>query len=311
MRLTFLGTGAGAPSRNRNVSAIGLQFIQQSLLWLFDCGEGTQQQVLRSPLRLSQLERIFITHLHGDHLFGLPGLLASRSLQQMTDAPVTLYGPEGLTEYMQTALRLSGTHLAYPIEFVTARPGLLYEDERLSVFCQQLEHRLTAFGYAVQEKPQPGRFDVEAAKALNLPPGPLYGQLKQGAVVTLADGRIIDGKMLVGPLRPGRKLAYCSDTVFCEAAIELAQSADVLIHEATYNEADVDLAARGTHSTAKQAAQVAQAANVGTLILTHFSARYEAHEGPGIESLLEEACAIFPNTLLASDFWSYELLRKQ
>ena len=310
MRITFLGTGAGAPSRNRNVSAIGLQFIQQSLLWLFDCGEATQQQVLRSPLRLSQLERIFITHLHGDHVFGLPGLLASRSLQQMTDAPVTLYGPEGLAEYIQTALRLSGTHLGYPLDFVTARSGLLYENKHLSVFCKQLEHRLTAFGYAVQEKPQPGHFDVEAAKALQLPPGPLYGQLKQGQLVTLDDGRIIDGKTLVGPLRSGRKLVYCSDTVFCEAAIELARSADVLIHEATYNEADVDLAVRGTHSTAKQAAQVAQAANVDTLILTHFSARYEAHNGPGIESLLEEARAIFPNTYLASDFWSYELVSR-
>jgi ribonuclease Z len=310
MKLTFLGTGAGAPTRHRNVSGIGLQFIQQSILWLFDCGEGTQQQILRSPLKLSQLERVFITHMHGDHVFGLPGMLASRSLQQTTLTPVTIYGPAGVEQYVQTALGLSGSHLSYPITTVTVQPGLLYEDALCTVECIQLQHRITAFGYAVIEKEQPGHFDAEAAKDLGIPPGPLYGRLKNGEVVTLDDGRIIDGTTLVGPSRPGRKIVYCSDTIFCNASIDLARNADVLIHEATYNEEDYDLAIRGGHSTAQQAAQVAAAAQVKTLILTHFSARYESKEGPGIESLLAEAQAIFPNTLIANDFWSHEITRK-
>lgn len=307
MKLTFLGTSAGAPTRNRNVSGIGLQFIQESVLWLFDCGEATQHQILRSPLKLSQLERIFITHLHGDHIFGLPGLLASRSLQQTTLTPVTIYGPAGLDEYLQTTFRLSGTHLAYPFTVETVKSGVIYQDEQYTVTCTPLVHRIAAFGYAVTEKPLTGHFDASQAKALGIPPGPIYGRLKNGETITLDDGRIIDGSKLVGPTRPGRKIVYCSDTIYCDAAIQLACNADILIHEATYNHEDEDLARRGGHSTAAEAARVAVAANVKTLILTHFSARYEAKDGPSMESLLEEARAIFPNTYMAYDFWSYEL----
>lgn len=309
MRLTFLGTGAGAPSRTRNVSAIGLQFIQQSALWLFDCGEGTQHQIMRSAVRLSQLERVFVTHLHGDHIFGLPGMLASRSLQQAMVTPVTVYGPPGLAQYLQTVLSLSRTQPGYPIELVTVAPGLIYEDEGVQVFCQPLEHRVEDFGYAVVEKPQSGRFDAEAAAQLGLKPGPLFGRLKNGEKVTLPDGREIDGATLVGPTRPGRKVVYCSDTIYCQAAIELARDADVLIHEATFSSDETELALKSGHSTAQQAAQVAQAAGVKTLILTHFSARYDSSEGVRVNDLLQQAQAIFPNTLAASDFWSYDIPR--
>src|SRR5947209_9771498 len=125
MRVTFLGTGSGAPSRYRNVSALTVQRSQQPGAWLFDCGEGTQHQILRSPLRLSQIERIFITHLHGDHLFGLPGLLASRSLQAGSETPVTLYGPQGVDEYLRQTLASAQMHLGYPCEVVTVEPGLV------------------------------------------------------------------------------------------------------------------------------------------------------------------------------------------
>ena len=213
MRLTFLGTSSGTPTRYRNVSAIGLQFIQQSKLWLFDCGEATQHQILRSPLKLSQLERIFITHLHGDHIYGLPGLLASRALQYGATTPVTLYGPAGLEAYLRATIGMNDeSEGGYPITIVTVEPGLIYEDETLKVECAPLEHRVPAFGYAVSEKPGPGRFDVEAATALGIPAGPLYGRLKAGQTVTLPDGRTIDGQTLVGPQRPGRKLVYCTDT---------------------------------------------------------------------------------------------------
>ncbi len=307
MQITFLGTSAGAPSRTRNVSAIALQFEQQSSTWLFDCGEGTQHQFMRSALRVSQLERIFITHLHGDHVYGLPGLLATRSLQQGMATPVTVYGPPGLEEYLGTVLRLSGTQLGYPLEIVTVQPGQIYEDKRVQVICAQLEHRITDFGYAVIEKPIPGHFQVEEAARLGIAPGPLYRQLKDGETVRLEDGRVIEGAKLVGPPRPGRKLVYCSDTQYCQSAIELARNATVLIHEATFCEEDLDLARRSTHTTTTQAAQVALAAGVQTLILTHFSARYEAEDGLGIEGLLGQARAIFPNTLAAYDFWTYKL----
>src|SRR5207245_956880 len=155
MKITFLGTSSGTPSRYRNVSSVALQLPQQATLWLFDCGEGTQHQVLRSPLRLSQLERVFITHLHGDHLFGLIGLLATRSMQAGGVSPVTLYGPPGLAEYVRRVMEITQTRVGYPIETKTVAPGTIYEDAHFSVVCAPVMHRTAAFGYAVIEKDQP------------------------------------------------------------------------------------------------------------------------------------------------------------
>jgi ribonuclease Z len=304
MQITFLGTSSGTPTRARNVTAIGVQLPQRPSLWLFDCGEGTQHQVLRSPLRLSQLEKVFFTHLHGDHLFGLVGLLASRALGGGGSTPVTLYGPPGLKEYVQATLRYSETHLNYPISIQVIEPGVVWCDEEFTVVCKPLKHRVPAFGYSVIERDQPGRFDVERAQALGIPSGPLYGQLKAGRTVTLPDGRTIDGRTLVGPKRRGRKLTYCSDTIFSPNAVELAYDSDVLMHESTYLAADLDLAERGMHSTATMAAEVARRAGVRQLILTHFSPRYEF---AGLAEMLAEARAIFPGTILAEDFLRYEV----
>ena len=309
MKLTFLGTSSGAPSRTRNVSSVALQLPQQATLWLFDCGEATQHQILRSPLRLSQLDRLFFTHLHGDHLFGLPGLLASRSMQNGGTTPVTLYGPAGLAEYLRVSLEISQTHLGYPVHVEVVRPGLVYEDAQFQVVCAPVRHRIETYGYAVQEKTQAGQFDVEQARVLGVPPGPLYGRLKAGEIITLSDGRMIDGRELVGPPRPGRRIVHCGDTVYTPSAVELARDADVLIHEATYVQAELAQAQRGMHSTAATAAQVAQRAGAKLLILTHFSARYES--GPQLAELLAEARAIFPHTILAHDFYSYEAPRRE
>ncbi len=310
MKITFLGTSSGAPSRHRNVSAIGLQLVQQGKLWLFDCGEGTQHQVLRSPLRLSQLERIFITHLHGDHLFGLPGLLASRSLSAGSTTPVTIYGPAGLNEYLRVVFDRSQTRPGYPIRVETLRPGKVWEDSQFEVVCAPTAHRIESYGFAVQEKTQTGHFDVEQAVALGIPPGPVFGQLKRGETVTLEDGRTIDGQTLVGPPIPGRKLVYVGDTGPSPNAMSLAQDADVLIHEATYLLADAELATRGAHSTSTLAAQVAKQANVRALLLTHISPRYDMDTGSGLQELLAEAQAIFPNTFLARDFWTFDIPRR-
>lgn len=308
MKITFLGTSSGAPTRARNVSSIALQWSQTGKLWLFDCGEGTQHQVLRSPLRLSQLERVFFTHLHGDHLFGITGLLATRSMMEANTTPVALYGPAGLAEYLQCTLDGSQTRLGYPIQIKAVTGGRVYEDESVRVECAPLIHRAPTFGYAIVEKEQTGRFDVEMAQALGVPAGPLYGRLKQGESVTLPDGRTIHGADLVGPPRPGRKLVYCGDTTYTPNAVALARDADVLIHEATYLEEDRPLAVRAQHSTALSAARVAREASVQLLLLTHISPRYEA--GGRLNDLLAEARSVFPNTLLADDFFTYEIPRK-
>ena len=311
MKLTFLGTGAATPSRTRNVTSVGLQFDQRSALWLFDCGEGTQHQILRSPLRLSQLEHLFITHLHGDHFFGLLGLLASRSLQEGSDSPVTLHGPAGLDEYLRCAMSVSRMRFRYPLTVEVVRPGKIFEDEEYVVTCAPLVHGIECYGYAVQEKPKPGRFDPERAKALGVPSGPLFGRLKNGETITLPDGRTVGGATLTGPARPGRKVVVCGDTYVTPNTVTLAWGADVLVHEATYLHEDKPLADRALHSTATMAALAARDAGAAALILTHFSPRYESVTGSRLPELLLEAQALFPNTYLAQDFWTYDVPRRE
>ncbi|MCT7959149.1 ribonuclease Z [Laspinema sp. D1] len=308
MQITFLGTSSGVPTRSRNVSSLAVRLPQRSEVWLFDCGEGTQHQILSSDIKISQISRIFITHLHGDHIFGLMGLLASCGLAGNASR-IDIYGPAGLNDYLAACSRYSQTHFSYPIKVHQSRPGVVYEDDEFIVKCGRLEHRVTAYGYRVEEKDRAGRFNVEKAAALGIPSGPLYGQLKRGETVTLSDGRQISGQELCGPTEPGRKMAYCTDTIFCEGAVQLAQDVDVLIHEATFSHQDAQLAIDRLHSTSTMAAQVALAARVKTLIMTHFSPRYAPGNDIQLEDLRQEAQAIFPNTEMAYDFWTYEVER--
>lgn len=308
MQITFLGTSSGIPTRSRNVSSVALRLPQRSELWLFDCGEGTQHQFLRSELKVSQLTRIFVTHMHGDHTFGLMGLLASCGLGGNVKS-MDIYGPSGLEEYLQACRRYSQTHLAYPVKVHQSRPGIVYEDEEYVVSCGPLKHKVTAFGYRVEEKDRPGRFNVEKAKALGISPGPIYANLKRGEWVTLPDGRKINGAELCGPTQTGRKLVYCTDTVFCDEAVELAAGADLLIHEATFAHQDSEMAFQRLHSTSTMAAQVALAAGVKQLMMTHFSPRYAPGNAIQLRDLLEEARAIFPNTDMAYDFLTCEVPR--
>jgi ribonuclease Z len=313
VEITFLGTGSGAPSRARNVSATALHLPQRGEWWLIDCGEGTQQQILRaSHIRLSQLTRIFLTHLHGDHLFGLPGLLASRALAQGGVGPITIYGPEGVEAWLKATLRAAGMRFGFPVTFVTVRPGKLCTDGEFSVTAAPVCHRIEAYAYAIREAEQAGRFDVAAAAALGIPAGPLYGQLKAGKTVTLSDGRVIEGSQLVGPTRPGRCVVFSGDTGPAPELVPLAREADLLIHEATYSEQDRELADRAAHATATLAAQVARDAEVHALLLTHFSARYEGGESAvNLETLLSEARAIFPETRLAYDQLRVSIPRRE
>lgn len=309
MQITFFGTSSGVPTRSRNVSSVALRLPQRAEVWLFDCGEGTQHQLLHSELKISQITRIFITHLHGDHIFGLMGLLATYGLAG-NPTKIDVYGPPGLNDYIKACQRYSFTHFSYPLKVHTVEPGIVYEDDEYIVKCGLLKHRVTAFGYRIEEKDRPGRFDVEKAKELGIPSGPIYGKLKRGEKVSLPDGTVINGADLCGPTQTGRKLVYCTDTVFCEGAIELAQDADLLIHEATFAHQDAELAFQRLHSTSTMAAQVALAANAKHLIMTHFSPRYAPGNDIQLNDLLEEAKAIFPNTTMAYDFLAHEVPRR-
>lgn len=309
MQITFFGTSSGVPTRSRNVSSVALRLPQRAEVWLFDCGEGTQHQLLHSELKISQVTRIFITHTHGDHIFGLMGLLATYGLAG-NPTRIDVYGPPGLNDYIKACQRYSFTHFSYPLKVHTVEPGIVYEDDEYIVRCGLLKHRITAFGYRIEEKNRPGRFDVEKAQELGIPSGPIYGKLKRGEKVTLPDGRVINGADLCGPNQIGRKLVYCTDTVFCEGAVELAQDADLLIHEATFAHQDAELAFQRLHSTSTMAAQVALIAGAKHLIMTHFSPRYAPGNDIQLSDLLQEAKAIFPNTTIAYDFLAYEVPRR-
>jgi ribonuclease Z len=288
------------------VSALVLQLLEErGKEWLFDCGEATQHQILRAPVKLHRIEHIFITHLHGDHMFGLPGLLGSRAFQGAASL-LTVFGPEGIREFIETALRLSQTHLTYPLTVTEIQPGVIFEDGQFRVECDLLDHVIPSYGFRIIEKDRPGRLNTELLKALNIPPGPVYARIKAGERVTLPDGRVIDGEQFTSPPVPGRKLAIFGDTAPCEAGLRLAQDADVLVHEATFHSDDASSAHTYGHSTARDAAMLAKRANVKTLILTHISARYESRG----DHVLQEAKAIHEHTYLAEDFWSFAVPRQ-
>jgi ribonuclease Z len=311
VQVTFLGTSSGVPTRSRNVSAVALRLPQRAELWLFDCGEATQHQFLRSDLRVSQLRRIFVTHMHGDHVLGLPGLLASLGLAGSCPG-LDLYGPDPLRDFLEGVMRTTSTRISYPLRTHRVREAaisgaVLLDDDDLTVRCTALTHRVPAFAYRVDRKPRPGRFDVEKARELGIPPGPVYADLKAGRSVTLDDGRVIRGDALCGPPRPGSSLVYCTDTVFSEAAVELARGADLLIHESTFSHAEAEMAYQRQHSTSTMAAQTALEAGVKQLALTHLSPRYMPGNPMTPDDLLDEAQAIFPNTVVAKDFLSIEV----
>lgn len=306
LELLFLGTGSGVPSKGRNVSAIALQLLEErGTTWLFDCGEATQHQILHTSVRPGRIEKIFITHLHGDHIFGLPGLLGSRSFQG-GDTPLTVYGPAGIRAFIETALSVSGTHVKYALHIVEIAEGTVYEDEQFLVTAKRLEHGLPSYGFRIVEKDLPGTLLVDKLRALGVRPGPVYQKIKQGETVILDDGMVIDGREFVGPPKKGRKLAILGDTRYCDASVELAEEVDVLVHEATFSANEAHLAHDYYHSTTVQAAEVAKRARAKQLILTHISSRYQ---GERCDQLVEEAKTIFPNVAIASDFATFSILR--
>ncbi|MGA4647936.1 ribonuclease BN [Citrobacter portucalensis] len=300
MELLFLGTSAGVPTRSRNVTAIllNLQHPTQAGLWLFDCGEGTQHQMLTTPFNPGKLDRIFISHLHGDHLFGLPRLLCSRSMAGNVQ-PLTLYGPKGLREFTETALRLSGSWTDYPLDIVEITAGEIVDDGLRKVTAYPLVHPLECYGFRIQEHDKPGALDASALKAAGVKSGPWFQDLKAGKTIVLEDGRTIHGADFLAPATRGKSVAIFGDTGPCASAIELARGVDVMVHETTLDASMEEKANSRGHSSTRQAAKLALEAGVGRLIMTHVSSRYDEK---GCQRLLAECKAIFPDTELAHDF---------
>lgn len=307
MRIIPLGTSAGKPTLHRGVSATAV--VGEGAWWLFDCGEATQMRVMRAGLSPQKLVGIFITHLHGDHFNGLPGLLSTMAMDGRT-APLALVGPAGIRHYLDTLAALRICYVNYPLQLTeltseqlraTPEP-VVWESATHRVATRSLDHRIFALGYRLEEKTKPGRFDLDAARALGIPPGPLYGQLQSGRAITLADGRTIDPSQVLGPPRPGKVVTYCLDTRPCESAVALAHNADWLIYEATFTHDLAEEARHYGHSTARQAAETARAAGARRLLLTHFSSRYQ-----DVDVLLAEAREFFSESTLARDLMELEV----
>ncbi|WOE68768.1 ribonuclease Z [Hydrogenimonas thermophila] len=282
-KIIFLGTSAGVPTKFRNVSALALQPLNSKEWFLFDCGEGTQHQILKSHLSPYNLSKIFITHLHGDHIYGLPGLLASRGMQQ-SKTELEIYGPAGIKEFIETVLKLSRLNLPFDLKINEISKDMSIDFKQLSIDTVELSHSLTSYGFVVT-------FKDRKAKSMGIPEGPIYAKLKNLETVTLEDGRVIDGKEFIGEPIKGKRIAIGGDNDNPLLFLKYAPF-DLMIHEATYTQKDFDsLPRKFQHTTAKQLATAAQEMGVKRLILNHISLRYDKDNR--VSELLEEVKSYF------------------
>lgn len=290
--LLFLGTAGSAPTASRGTSSTLIRRGGDRLL--VDCGEGTQRQLLRSDAGLTDLEHVFLTHLHADHVLGLPGMLKTFALRGR-DVPIVVYGPRGTTKLLQALAVVIG-RLTYELRVIELASGDAVERDGYRLVPFSVKHGGTALGYALREDGRPGRFDVAAADALGVPDGPSRGALQRGEGVTLTDGRIVRPDDVLGPARRGRSVVLAGDTAPAASVVEAATGADVLVHEATFLADERARAQETEHSTAGEAALVAREAGVALLALTHVSSRYAGSE---VEA---EARELFPDTVVPRDF---------
>lgn len=294
LSIRLLGTSASRPTVERNVASIAV--VREGETLLFDCGEGTQRQMMRYGVAFS-LADIFFTHFHADHVIGVIGLMRTMSLQGRSEA-LRVWGPRGALRTLKRAEEFGMDRLSFPLEIVELEPGQRIARTDYAIVAYPVDHRgARAVGYAIVEDDRKGRFNPERARALGIPEGPMWGAIHRGRSVTLEDGRVIEPSELVGAPRSGRKIVLTGDTRPCAATIEIARGADVLVHEATFGDDEAARAAETGHSTAREAAIVARDANVGTLLLTHFSARYSRAAG----DLGKEARQCFDRTLVGKD----------
>jgi ribonuclease Z len=290
--VVFLGTSGSMPTAQRAPTAILVRRGGERLL--FDCGEGTQRQLLRSEIGLVELREIFLTHFHADHYLGLPGMLKTFSLRGR-ETPITVYGPPGLRKLF-VALKVIFGKLGYPYHLEELRPGTVLDRSGYDLVTFPVEHGLHALGYGLVERPRPGRFDVAVANGLGVPEGPERGALQAGRDVRLPDGSVVTPEMVLGPERGGRKLVLAGDTGPSATVLEAARNADVLVHEATFCHEEEERARETAHSTALDAAALAREADVRLLALTHLSPRYLGGQ------VAREARTVFPETVVPKDF---------
>ncbi|OLC73462.1 MAG: ribonuclease Z [Gemmatimonadetes bacterium 13_1_40CM_4_69_8] len=305
LSVTFLGTSAARPTVERNVSALAL--VREGETLLFECGEGTQRQMMRYGVSFA-LSEIFFTHFHADHFLGVIGLVRTLGLQARAE-PLRLYGPKGAKKLLAQALQLGVERVPFVVEVSEVKPGDTVEGrgrgkgEEYDILVFATEHGGGSVGYALKEHERRGRFDAEKAKAAGIPEGPLWGKLAKGEPIELADGRTLTADGFVGPKRSGRLVVFTGDTRPCASVVDAAQGADLLIHEATFGEEEKDRAKETGHSTAREAAQVALAAHAKRLVLSHVSARYSI----SAEELVSEARTVFPQTAVAKDGMTVEV----
>lgn len=302
MEVLFLGTGAGIPSKSRNVSSLALKLLDElNEIWLFDCGEATQHQILQTNIRPRKVRRIFITHLHGDHIFGLPGFLSSRSFQMSSVEPLTIYGPKDISSFIYHSLKISKTKLQYPLEVVELdeKGGEIQLEKGWKITYLPLNHGTLCFGFRIEEPDHPGELLMERVREYDVPYGPLLGELKAGKTIELPSGVQLDGKDFIGAAKPGRIVTILGDTRSHENIYRLALDADVLVHEATHDGSEAKMAYQYFHSTNEQAAHTAKNANVRKLLMNHISARYLYSD---LAELQRKAQSIFKESYIVKDF---------
>jgi len=303
LSIIFLGTGGSWPTVKRNVTSIAVKRAGEVIL--FDCGEGTQRQFQKSKLSYMQISKIFITHFHGDHFLGLPGLIQTMQLNDR-DIPLHIYGLKGMNKLLDQLLSLGYFKPNYKIISHEVKEGNVLDFKEYLIRVLNVKHGVPTIAYSLEEKMRPGKFDKPKALKLGIPEGPLFSKLQHGKTITLKDGRKITPDRVLGPPRKGRKIVISGDTVPIDKMIGFAKDADVLIHDATFDSTFEDISTEYGHSTASQAAEIAKKANVDKLFLTHISPRYL--DGSTLE---DDAQKIFKNTIVPKDFQEIEIKLKK
>ena len=301
-----LGTAGAIPTRDRHLSSVAVQ--RKGRLLLFDCGEGTQYRLLHANLNRASIDAVFVTHLHGDHLYGLPGLAATVGMLQRSE-PMTVIGPVGIARFLSAAAGVAEQEIPYGLDVIELDVSaigeegkVVYETDERVVTARSLDHRIATVGYRLAEKPRRGRFDPDAARALGVTDPRDFGTLHDGEAVTTDTGDIVHPEQVVGPERPGVSLSYCTDTRPCDGGRRLSEGVDLMIHDATFVHDLVDQAVKTGHSTAREAAEIARDAGAKRLLLTHISARYE-----NAAPLVEDAKPVFDATEAAEELKRYVL----
>ena len=304
MKIVLLGTSSAVPTLTRGLSCTAL--IREGDVFLFDCGEGTQVQLMRSGVKRSRIHSIFIGHLHGDHLYGIAGLLSTLHLDGR-ETPLNVFGPEGLRTFLNAAFRTSDLQFTFKLtvqEFPRGYRGRVLDEDEFCVDALPLDHSIFCLGWRFQEKPKPGIFNLDRAQELGIPRGPLYRKLQHGESISLDDGRMITPDMVLGEAREGKSVVYCLDTQFSERSIQLADRCTALIHETTFGPDAVDMARERKHSTMEDAARVAKEAKAEHLIATHFSSRYDGRQ---IAEIRDAARDVFENITTGRDLLEIEI----